>query len=91
MEGLMDVSNVVQKEPHTRGKAIGLGVAFHAVSHDLLVFVSRHVVVLFVDPFFDSSNCLDSVVLSRVEVWEVGDLAALVKVRLVDEVPVGLV
>merc|ERR1719453_512482 len=86
MKWLMNVTSVVDEEPHGVGESVSLRVIMMGVFHDSLILVCLLVTVCLVHPHVKGLDHFGDVVGVTGEV-EVRDFASLVKVGLIDEMP----
>lgn len=87
----MQVTGVVDDEPHGSRHAVRLSVVLVSMAHNLFVLVGVLVSIDSLEPVCQSFHDLCDVVVIKREVFEVFDVATFVKEWLIDEVPSFLV
>lgn len=87
---LMDITGVVDQESHGGGHTVLLSMILVSAVHDLLVLISVLISVRFVEPQVEGGQDLGDIVGIECEV-KVFDVATLVEVWLINEMPSPLV
>ena len=90
MERLVDVTDVVDQEPHGCRLSVQLRVVLEGVVHDHAIFVRVLVAWFLLEPVHQGTDNFCDVVLVESEI-EVADLSSFAEEWLINEVPALLV
>lgn len=89
MQWLMNISNVMNKQPHCSWKTILFSLICSAMVHYLLIFINILVTFFLVKPFHNVLNCNTSVVIVLSEI-EFINILIIVNIWNVNKMPVTL-